>query len=132
MGEKVYTYPYSHDYHPSMPVIEVGLNVPGRSQAEKLLAALIDSGSDGTLIPIDVLEEVGARHVGNARIRGILGDSQPVDIFLASLRIGSHLVRAARIVATPEGSEEIILGRNVLNHLIITLNGPASTTEISG
>lgn len=38
--------------------------------------ALMDSGADGTLVPIDLLEQVGARQVGTARIRGILGQSQ--------------------------------------------------------
>ena len=129
MSKKVYTYPYSQDYHPPMPVVEIGLSVPKRSQAEKLLIALIDSGSDGTLVPIDILEEVGARYVGDARIRGILGDSQSVDIYLASLRLGSHSVHAVRVVGAPEDTE-VILGRNVLNHLVITLDGLASVTEI--
>jgi predicted aspartyl protease len=130
MRDKIYTYPYSQDYHPSMPVVEISLSKPGNNEAKELLTALIDSGcSDGTLIPIDVLEEVGARHVGEARLRGILGNRRSVDVYLVSLRIGPNPVHAARAVAVPEG-DEIILGRNVLNHLVITLNGPASVIEI--
>jgi hypothetical protein len=58
-----------------------------------------------------------------------LGESQVADIYLVSLRIGSHLLGAVRVVAGLEG-EEIILGRNVLNQLVVTLNGLASTVEI--
>lgn len=131
MSKRVFTFAYSDDYHPPMPVIEVGLNVPGRDQAATQFVAMIDSGSDGTLVPIDVLEAVNARYVGDARMRGLLGDSQSVDIYLASLYIGSQIVHAVRVIAAPP-DEEAILGRNVLNNLVITLNGPASTTELLG
>ncbi len=125
----VHTYSYSQDYSPPMPVVEIGVSIPGNPQTEKLLTALIDSGSDGTLIPTDILEEIGARYVRAGQIRGILGDSLPVDIYLVSLRIGSHTIHAVRVVAASEDAE-IILGRNVLNHLVVTLNGLASVTEI--
>ena len=104
--------------------------MPGRAQAEKLLMAIVDSGSDGTLIPINVLEEVGARCVRVGQIRGFLGGGHLVDIYLVNLCIGPHTVHAVRVVASPEDAE-VILGRNALNHLVITLNGLASVTEIS-
>ncbi len=129
MNDTAYTHLYSQDYWPSMPVVEVELSAPGRVQTETLLTALIDSGSDGTLIPIDILEQVGARCVGDAQIRGILGDSRAVAVYLASLRIGPHTLPAVRVVAASEDAE-IILGRNVLNQLVVTLNGPAGVIQI--
>jgi predicted aspartyl protease len=126
----LYTHPYSQSYSPPMPVVEIELGVPGRSRVETRLMALVDSGADGTLVPLNVLEEIGARQVGEARIRGILETSYPVAVYLVNVRIGPHLVRAVRAVAAPEGTEAM-LGRNVLNHLTITLNGPASMTEIA-
>jgi hypothetical protein len=68
--------------------------------------------------------------VGAARVRGVLGDSQVADIYLVSIRVGPHLLGAMRVVAGAEGSE-IILGRNVLKQLVVTLNGLASTVEIA-
>lgn len=127
----VYTHPYSLDYQPAMPAVEVTLRKSGTAVSNTVHLALIDSGADGTLVPIDLLEQVGARQVGTARIRGILGQSQQVDVFLASLQIGPHVLGAVRVIAGAEG-DEIILGRNVLNHLVVTLNGLASTVEIPG
>jgi hypothetical protein len=40
------------------------------------------------------------------------------------------LLGALRVVAGAEG-DEIILGRNVLNQLVVTLNGLANAVEIS-
>lgn len=125
----LYTYPYNRRYQPAMPVVELALNKSGGSRSDKLHLAVVDSGADGTLVPVNLLEEIGARQVGTARIRGILGESQVADIFLVSLRIGPHLLGAVRAIAGAEG-DEIILGRNVLNQLVVTLNGLASTVEI--
>ena len=63
-------------------------------------------------------------------IRSILGDSQVADIYLVSLRVGPHLLGALRVVGGVEG-DEIILGRNALNQLVVTLNGLAGAVEIS-
>ncbi len=123
-------YPYSQDYHPPMPMVEIELSAPGRAQTEKLSTALIDSGSDGTLIPEDLLEKIGARCVGDAQIRGISGDSYPVAIYLANLRLGPYVISAVRVVAVPENAE-IILGRNVLNQLVVTLDGITGVTQIA-
>jgi hypothetical protein len=76
------------------------------------------------------LEEAGARCVGEARLRGVTGLSQLVNVYLVNLQVGTHVVRGVRVVSAPEESE-FILGRNVLNHLIVTLNGLAGVTEIS-
>ncbi len=129
MTDNVYTHPYSTDYDPLMPIVEVGVSAARRSRTERALTALIDSGSDGTLIPIDILEAVGARYIDQARMQGILGGRRLVDIYLVSLRIGTHRLRGVRVIAV-DAKGETILGRNVLNRLVITLNGLASTTEI--
>ena len=129
MSGSVSTYPYSHDSDPPMPVVEIKLHAPGRVSPDRTFVALVDSGSDGTIVPIALLEEVGARYVGDAAVRWIWGASNPVDIYLANVVVGPHTIRGVRVIAAPENSE-IILGRNVLNHLVVTLNGLAGVTEI--
>ena len=130
MADSVATYAYSRAYSPPAPVIEVEAQSPGRAQPGRRLLALVDSGADATLIPIDVLEDVGARYVGDAVVRGLMGERHTVDVYLVNLTIGSHAIRAVRAIAAAEGAE-LILGRNTLNHLTITLNGPAGVTEIA-
>ncbi|MDM8520524.1 aspartyl protease family protein [Anaerolineales bacterium HSG6] len=129
MSKRIYTYPYDQTYQPAMPMVEVGVQLPENSTVEVELTLLIDSGSDGTLVPIDILEEIGSRYVDQVRIRSILGDTELADRYLVNLRVGSHLIRAVRVVAI-NAHDEPILGRNVLNQLSITLNGLAGVTEI--
>lgn len=63
-------------------------------------------------------------------MRGVTGASQLVDRYITKVHIGGVTIRGVFAVAiAPE--EEALLGRDVLNALILTLNGPAHTTEIA-
>ena len=126
----VLAFPYSQVYIPAMPALEIVLGRAGRTQGVMTISALIDTGSDGTLMPINALEEVGARYVSAARLRTILGNSQPVDIYVVSLRIGPHTLPVVRVAAMAKDSEPI-LGRNVLNQLAVMLNGLAGVVELA-
>lgn len=130
MPNLIYTYAYSQQYTPSAPVIEIEVTAPGIRRAKEKIVALVDSGSDGTIIPVNILERVSARCVGDARMVGVIGGSIVVDVYLATLIIGTHTMSAVRVVAAMDGAEAII-GRNVLNRLVVTLNGLAGVTEIS-
>ena len=103
----VLTFPYDAHYQPPMPVVAVELGAPGHAPLQRLLSALVDSGSDGTLVPINLLEEAGARCVGEARLRGMTGSSQLVNVYLVSLRAGTHWVQGLRVVAAPKQAELI-------------------------
>ena len=131
MPNQVYTFAYSNDYTPAIPIVELGISLPKRSQADVTITALLDSGSDGTMLPVDLLDQIGAKPVGQGQIRGILGHSRPIELYLFKLYIGSHQLHAIRVIGI-ETTEEPIVGRNVLNHLVVTLNGLASVTEIAG
>ena len=51
------------DYDPPMPVLALGLSRAGRTEAAVTIEAIVDSGSDGTLIPLHLLEAAGAQYV---------------------------------------------------------------------
>lgn len=82
MLNQVYTFAYSNDYTPAMPIVELGISLPKRSQADVTITALLDSGSDGTMLPVDLLDQIGAKPVGQGQIRGILGHSRPIELYL--------------------------------------------------
>ena len=130
MNKRIYTYNYSNDYEPAMPVMEVGISLPKRDTAEITVSALLDSGSDGTLLPVDVLESIGAKPVGPARVHGLWGGSRSANMYLVKLYLGPQQLFAIR-VAGVRTEDESIIGRNALNHLVITLNGRAGVVEIT-
>jgi len=61
---------------------------------------------------------------------GIAGIGVQVEIHLLILHMGPLTVYGVEAVADKQNGEAII-GRNVLNQLVITLNGIAGVTEIT-
>ncbi len=92
--------------------------------------ALLDSGADGSMIPLDVLRQIGARYQETRYLRGVTGVRQTADLYLVTIHIGPHKITGIRATAVSDGSE-VIVGRDVLNHLVVTLNGLANVTEIA-
>lgn len=122
------TFQYDESYHPAFPVVEAqidGYNVHGR----QTINALLDSGADGTMIPSDVLQAVGAKYEDTVQMYGTAGGVQKVDRYTIAIQIGAHWVQAVHAVAVAPGNEAV-LGRDVLNELAVLLNGPAHMTEI--
>jgi len=62
-------------------------------------------------------------------MRGVTGGRVEVDRYLVAIHIGSNLIRGLHVVAAPV-SNEAVIGRDVLNQLVVTLDGPAEVTEV--
>ena len=131
MTANVATFPYDgQHYSPPAPVLPIEISAPGHAQSGRTVIALIDSGADATLVPIDVLEEIGARPIGYATLIGLGSESWLAEVYIINVCAGPHILYAIRALAMPTGSGSV-LGRDVLNHLTITLNGPAGAAELT-
>ncbi len=124
-----FTYEYDTSYDPAMPAVEVMI---GRALAavNLPLTAILDSGADATIIPRPYLQQIRARKGGQAWMRGTVGGRVRVDLYQISLQVGEHIQGRIEVVGG-DGSDEVILGRDVLNHLEVTLNGPAHTVLVA-
>ena len=121
---------YSNTYDPIAPEVDVTLSSPfEKTTRTETIVALLDTGADGTLIPLDILRKVRARPRGSRILRGVTGDRKKINLYLVIIEIGEHTIQGIDAVALPIGSEAII-GRDVLNQLVITLNGPGETVDI--
>jgi predicted aspartyl protease len=127
----IYTYEYDFDYFgPAFPVVEIEVSSPSSKENKLGLRALVDSGADITMIPVRHLQRVGARVVDKRRLQNSANVSYSVDIYGVSLKMGPFYNEAIAVVGNRQ-SNEVIVGRDVLNHLIVTLNGLAGVTEIT-
>ncbi len=127
----VYTFDYdSENYYPAAPTVEISVSRVGYEEPTVRLTALVDSGADATLLPIDVLRTVGARHIETRQMRGIVSHPIAVETYLAMLSVGSFTLTGLEVIAANVGAEAIV-GRDVLNQMIVTLNGLANVVELS-
>jgi len=120
----------SVNYDPAAPLVEVGVSRPGADEAAAQLAALIDTGADATMLPIDLLQAAGGRYVTTRQMRGVTNQIVTVEMYLVTLFIGPFEFRGIEAIATAEDAEAIV-GRDVLNQMIVTLNGLANSVEMS-
>lgn len=125
----LHTYLFDETKSPAMPVMDVKLIDPSSGMSVGPLSALVDTGADGTLVPKQLLEDIGAIPIGRGKLRWLWDESRQVQIYLVRLEIGSYVLHGVH-VAGITNSKEFILGRNVLNHLVFTVDGPAGVIEI--
>ena len=63
----MYTYEYDSTEIPSMPVVAVEVAAYGKKDTLIALRAMVDSGSDGSMLPIKVLQQIKARKAAKLR-----------------------------------------------------------------
>jgi predicted aspartyl protease len=112
--------PYAVDYDPPAPVAMLRLGAPD-SSATVLLRALIDTGADVTVVPAVVARKLRLPLVDHVTVRGVGGRPFRVGVHAASAEVAG-LRCVARVVAF---GREPILGRDLLNRLVVRLDGPA-------
>lgn len=123
------TIPYNRHYMPPAPVLEIALSDVDGDVFVGPVEALLDTGSDGSLVPVDYLEQLKVPLVREARLRSHWGEWRTVQLYLVDITIESVRLAGMEIVGDDHG-HRILLGRNVLNALDLRLNGPAETTQI--
>ncbi len=122
-------YLYIKEYKPPFPSVPIIFRNDERGLRTETANALLDTGSDGSLVPISYLQQILAPAVTNTRIRSHWGEWRSVQLFLVELELGDlHLPNI--FVVGDEDGDEIILGRDVLNKLRVLLDGPANLVEI--
>ena len=123
-------FPYDDTYLPPAPVCQVSFSVARTGQSIGPLGAILDTGADGTLVPQHYLDAIGARRVMETGLRSQWGERWIVYLYLVTLHIGEIELLGTYVVGD-ERSDEIVLGRNVLNHLKIWLDGPENISRLS-
>jgi predicted aspartyl protease len=121
---------YDRSYLPSAPVIILTVDGYSDSAEPATVRTMIDSGADGTMLPTAVLEKIEASYVDSVRMIGVTGTIEQRDRYRVRLQIGEIVVKGIDAVAIASEDEGLI-GRDVLNQLIVTLNGLAAEITIA-
>jgi len=127
----MYSNAYDNEaYDPAAPVVEIGVSRLGGTESSVAVIALVDSGADASMLPINILQAVDARYTTTKQMRGVVGHPIVVEMYLATLYIGPYVFSGVEVIAAAEGAEAV-LGRDVLNDMVVTLNGLANVIEMT-
>ena len=105
------------------------MRISGAAQTRAVtVPALVDTGSDVTSIPLAAAQALGLLPVGPALVEGVAKAQIERTIFAAFLSIEQGEPERFEVIGWPE--DIALLGRDILNKYVITLDGPNLTLTI--
>jgi predicted aspartyl protease len=121
---------YSNEYFPAAPTFPISIAVPGESPTGNEIA-LIDTGADGTFVPLTLLEKMDLPITYETNVRSHLGDAlYRVSIYTVDLILFDSIRLPGIKVVGDDWGHQIIIGRNVLNLLQLHLDGPRRIVKV--
>ena len=111
---------YDPTFNPPAPVVTVQINNPFTG-ANVRCRAQIDTGSFMSAIPTAVAETLGLRPHSRVRARSVDRASIELSTYRVNLIVEGQVIVNQEVGMLERG--DMLLGRDVLQHFILTLNG---------
>jgi predicted aspartyl protease len=112
---------FDESFEPPAPVLPVRIGGIDEHDPAAMLRMLVDTGADCTLIPTRIARSLHLPIVDRVEVQGVGGRARSATVHAARLRVGT-LRALVRVVAF---GDEALLGRDILNRLVLQCDGPA-------
>lgn len=122
-------YRYTPQAKPPAPFVNVTVRCPTTGHRIERSPALLDTGADCTVLPASVVSTLELVQVGLLECQGFYGELVQLPVFLVAISIHDLPPIEVRAVLG-ERESHMLLGRDVLNHYRIVLDGPQLALEI--
>jgi hypothetical protein len=119
---------YSTEFDPPAPVVGFTVYCPVDHGRAASVEGELDSGAEISVVPQRLVDEL---HLMPRRVmiaQGYDGTQSQWATYMVDLQVEGHLVNDLEVIALPR--QGAILGRDVLNRFIVTLNGKELTFEV--
>lgn len=124
-------YPYQTGVTPPAPFVAVTLAHPESGQRVDAVPAQVDTGAFKTVVPGQVIRSLNLVRLREIEAEGLHGTAVTLATFIVTLTVqgtdGSHTIE---VLASDE-EPFVLLGRDVLNHFRVVLDGPGQRLEIA-
>ncbi|HIE27127.1 TPA: hypothetical protein EYP66_07565 [Candidatus Poribacteria bacterium] len=122
------TFRYSRGEYPPAPYITLEITPSGRRRKPIRRRAKLDTGASLTVIPDTLPGRWRIDSVGTATLRAYNGQKSRRPVYVVDVIIGSKRFQDVSVTVAPR--RNILLGRDILNQLRITLDGPLQIIDI--
>ena len=112
---------YDTSFNPPAPVADVAVAHPVTGVSSGTLRGKLDSGADVTVIPARLVASLNLTPSGHIWTRSYDGTYARRLVYYVRLTVEGFALPSVRCIATDRAN--VLLGRNVLNRFIITLDG---------
>jgi predicted aspartyl protease len=120
---------YSRDFDPPAPFTDVIIAASSNSGPQRSVGALLDTGAEISIIPQQIAHELELSPYAEMIIEAFDGRRQRVNLYAVTLEVAGTHLSPVGAVAYP--SSYAILGWDVLNRFLTTLDGPHLSFEIT-
>ncbi len=118
---------YDTSFNPPAPVILIEVRNP-LTGATVQVRAQIDSGTSISVLPVSAATDLGLNAIGTIEARGFDLTSQRLPTFLVMMLLDDFVILNAEVVTARR--HDMLLGRDVLQNFILTLNGKAEMFDL--
>ena len=122
-------YNYNRTATPSAPFVHVTIFATDGSGRSSEWPAQVDCGADKTILPREVVDELGLTPGGEFAAMGLGGSVTHLPSFLIQVAIRQKDPIRIEAAASPD-EPYVLLGRDVLNNYRILLDGPGLVLQI--
>jgi predicted aspartyl protease len=112
---------YDTSSQPPAPFIEFEVVSPQDSTQQRLAQGLLDTGAEVSVLPVELLTALQIPKASDMSVESWDGSPTLVTTYIVTLGIADARLDSIEMVAAP--MPYAILGRDVLNHFTLTLNG---------
>ena len=122
-------YRYNRQVNPPAPFVYASVGGPVEGTPSLECPAQLDIAADLSVIPWRLAEELQLDQLGEFPVLGLGGHLATLPTFLVQIQIRGMPPQLVKVLASLE-EPYVLLGRDVLNHFRITLDGPNLMLDI--
>ena len=122
-------YRYNTQLQPPAPFVHLLLRNPADNNELSAVPAQIDTAADLTVLPQSLIKNLGLAQIGTLLIGGLGGITYTLPTYVVLIGIHDLVPQPIKVVASAD-EEWPLLGRDLLNSVRLTLDGPQSVLEI--
>jgi len=119
---------YDTSTQPPAPFIEFDVVSPQDSKQQRPAQGLLDTGAEVSVLPVEILTALQIPKASSMSVESWDGSPTLVTSYIVTLGIADARLDSIEVVAVP--MPYAILGCDVLNHFILTLNGKELSFEL--
>jgi predicted aspartyl protease len=113
---------YSTEFEPAAPCLDLVVAHPENQASQQTVFVQVDTGADISVIPRDVMVALNLPRASEITIEGYDEIQSQVTVYFARLSVGRFSFRRVPLIALER--ETGLIGRDLLNLLVTTLDGP--------